>query len=99
MEQEKKITLTDCKALEQYRVWVQFADGIEGVVDFADCVGKEVFLPWNDSAFFGKVHISNHGSLAWNDDIEFCRDAIYLEITGLQPEDIFPKLRARLANA
>jgi hypothetical protein len=58
------------------------ADGVSGVVDLSDSVGRGVFAPLRDEAFFKIVHLGDHGQIAWSNEIEICPDAAYLEITG-----------------
>lgn len=89
----------EVKALENYRIWVKFSDGSEGIADLSDLAGKGVFALWNDYQEFQKVYIGPGGEIAWSDQIDLCPDAIYLKITGRQPEDIFPKLRELAAYA
>jgi len=83
----------EVKPLENYRIWVKYSHGVEGVVDLSDLVGKGVFAVWNDYREFQKVHIGPGGEIAWSEEIDLCPDAIYLKITGKKPEDLFPKLR------
>ncbi|RMF35782.1 MAG: DUF2442 domain-containing protein [Chloroflexi bacterium] len=83
----------EVKPLENYRIWVKYSDGAEGMVDLSDLVGKGVFAVWNDYREFQKVHIGPGGEIAWSEEIDLCPDAIYLKITGKKPEDLFPKLR------
>lgn len=85
--------LIEVKPLENYRIWVKYSDGIEGVVDLSELVGKGVFAVWQDYREFQKVHIGPGGEIAWSEEIELCPDAIYLKVTGKKPEDLFPKLR------
>ena len=70
------------EAREEYRIWLRYADGVEGEVDLSDLVGRGVFEAWWEPGFFETVHISEQRSIAWNEDIEICPDAMYLEITG-----------------
>jgi hypothetical protein len=79
--------------LESYRLRVKYSDGVEGVVDLSSFAGHGVFALWNDYQEFEKVHIGRGGEIAWSDQIDMCPDAIYLQITGQKPEDVFPKLR------
>ena len=83
----------EVKALENYRLWIKYSDGAEGVVDLSDLVGKGVFAAWEDEREFQKVHIGPSGEIAWSEEIDLCPDALYLKITGKQPEELFPKLR------
>ena len=84
---------TEVRPLDNYRIWVKYSDGIEGVVDLSDLAGAGVFALWNDYHEFQKVHIGTSGEIAWNDQIDICPDSAYLKITGKSPEDIFPKLQ------
>lgn len=87
------------KALEDYRLWVRFSDGVEGIVDLSGYVGKGVFAIWNDYQAFRNVHIGPGGEIAWSEQVDLCPDAIYLKITGKKPEEIFPKLQEILEHA
>ena len=69
-------------ALPGYKIRVDYADGVGGIVDLSDSVGRGVFAPLRDEAFFKQVHVGDHGQIAWTDEIEICPDAAYLEITG-----------------
>ena len=55
--------------------------------------------PWhrasNHAGVFERVHLAPHGAVAWNDEIELCADALYLELTGKSTEAMLPGLRAR----
>ena len=81
------------KPLENYRLWVKFSDGVEGIADLSHLVGQGVFALWNDYREFQKAHIGSSGEIAWGEKVDICPDAIYLKITGKKPEDLFPKLR------
>jgi hypothetical protein len=67
-------------ALPNYRLEVCFPDGTAGIIDLSDSVGKGVFKPLQDEAFFKAVHIGAFGQIAWSEDIEICPDAAYLEL-------------------
>jgi hypothetical protein len=90
---------TEVKPLDNYRLWIKFSDGIEGVIDLSNLAGKGVFALWNDYRKFEKVSIGSGGEIAWNDQVDLCPDAVYLKITGKRPEDIFPKLRELIQYA
>jgi hypothetical protein len=86
-------TPIEVRALDNYRLWVKYSDGDQGVVDLSNFAGDGVFALWNDYREFQKVHIGPGGEIAWSEQIDMCPDAIYLQITGQNPEDLFPKLR------
>jgi hypothetical protein len=82
------------KVLDGYRVWLQFDDGVEGEAEFSAHVGKGVFAGWTDYGFFRQAGIGERGrTLTWPGELDFCADALWLQVTGKQPEDLFPNLR------
>ena len=86
--------IIELKVLDHYRVWLRFDDSVEGEVDFSAHVGKGVFAPWTDYAFFRRAAIAETGRiLTWPGELDFCADALWLQITGKRPEDLFPNLR------
>jgi len=87
----------DIKALADYKIWVRFADGVEGEVDLSHLAGRGVFSLWRDYTEFQKVHIGPGGAIAWNDEVELCPDSTYLELTGKTPEEVFPNLRTAVS--
>jgi uncharacterized protein DUF2442 len=70
------------EALSGFRIRLVYPDGTEGVIDLSADVGRGVFAPLADEAFFQTVHIGRFGQIAWSEDIEICPDAAYLEIAG-----------------
>ena len=62
-------------------------------VDLSHLVGKGVFALWNDDAAFRKVYIGPSGQIAWSEKIDLCPDAIYTDITGKTPQQLFPNLQ------
>lgn len=81
------------RALPNYRLYLEFADGAKGEADLSDLVGKGVFQVWNDYAFFEKVHIGSELQIQWGAYIELYADSLYLKLTGKTPEELFPRLR------
>ncbi|MSO19372.1 MAG: DUF2442 domain-containing protein [Acidobacteria bacterium] len=84
--------ITDVRALDGCRLWLRFADGIEGDLDLADLAGQGIFSAWDDRHFFESVHINASGALEWGDNIDLCPDSIYLRLTGKSAAEIFPGL-------
>jgi hypothetical protein len=82
----------EVRPLENYRLWLKYSDGIEGIVDLSDLAGKGVFSIWDNYQVFQQVQLTAGGEIAWGAQVDLCPDALYLKITGKQPEDIFPKL-------
>lgn len=45
------------------------------------------------------VSIGPAGEVRWGDDIDLCPDALYMQLTGKSPEEIFPNLKKAETNA
>lgn len=85
--------ITRVQALPGYRLELTFDDGITGIVDLSGLAGRGVFALWNDRRAFEQVQIGSSGDLVWSDQVDLCPDALYLKVTGKQPEEVFPALR------
>jgi hypothetical protein len=85
--------------LENYRVWLRFDDGIEGVADLSHLVGKGVFAAWKDYGFFRQASVADYGSLTWPGELDLCPDALWLQVTGKRPDELFPNLKGLGAHA
>jgi len=84
--------------LPGFRLHLTFADGIEGVADLSDMAGKGVFKAWLEPTFFEQVRVTDHGALTWPEDLDLCSDALYLKVTGKQPEELFPTFKRSLVH-
>ena len=91
--------ITSLKALPDYRLWIRFEDGVEGSVDLSGHVGQGVFALWNDPAAFAAVRIGGFGQPVWSDGLDLCPDTLYMKITGLTPQELFPGLAAEDVHA
>lgn len=87
------------KVLSDYKIWIKYNDNTEGTVDLSGLVGKGVFSLWNDYEEFKKVTIGDSGELKWGDHIDLCPDSLYLQLTGKNPEEIFPNLKKESVSA
>jgi hypothetical protein len=93
------LKLVEVKPLANYRLHLRYADGVAGEVDLSSLVGQGVFRLWNDPEMFARVSIGSGGELRWNDEVDLCADALYLEITGKTPEEVFPGIGKASAHA
>jgi hypothetical protein len=92
--------IIQAEALPHYRLRLRYDDGIEGIVDLSNEVGKEFFAAWKDPKHFVAVNIDRGGrALRWPGEIDLCADALYLEITGMKPEELFPALQSEGTHA
>lgn len=81
------------RALPGFRLFLRYADGVEGTVDLSSLAGKGVFAIWNEPGVFEGVSIGESGEIRWTSDVDLCPDALYMEISGKSPADLFPNLR------
>ena len=88
------------QALPDHKLKLRFDDGVEGVVNLSAEVGKGVFVAWQDPQHFAAVKIQHGGrSLEWPGEIDLCADALYLEITGMTVEQLFPNWKQEHVHA
>ena len=87
---DKWVRPVEVRALEPYRIWLRYDDGVEGDVDLSYLAGDGVFVAWLDHSFFAGVRLGPAGSIAWSERIDLCGDALYMKITGMTPEEMFP---------
>lgn len=71
------------KAIDNYSIFVSFADGTQGTVDLNHLAHKGVFRNWDKNNLFAHVYIDEYGAIAWNEDIDICPDNVYLQLKGL----------------
>lgn len=91
--------ISNVMVLPGYQMKLEFDDGVSGIVDLSESVGKGVFALWRDPLAFDRVRIGSSGELVWDNRIDLCPDALYLKVTGKVPEDIFPALRNQFVHA
>jgi hypothetical protein len=84
--------ITEVKPVAKYRLWLRFADGTTGEVDLSHLAGKGVFQIWEEPGGFDRVAIGSGGEVQWGEQVDLCPDALYLRVTGMTPEELFPAL-------
>ncbi len=84
---------------EGHRIWLRYSDGVAGELDLSHLSGRGVFAAWNEPGCFERVHIAPHRAIAWNDELELCPDALYLELTGKSLEQLPTDLEAPVSDA
>ncbi|MDQ3022400.1 MAG: DUF2442 domain-containing protein [Bacteroidota bacterium] len=70
-------------ALDNYKLWIKFEDGIQGEVDLSFLKNKGVFNLWNNYSNFKNVYIDVETfAVAWNKDVEIDSNNLYLKLRG-----------------
>ncbi len=83
--------VTQVEPRPDYKLWLKYGDGSEGVVDLRHLVGQGVFSSWTDPSVFKTVRVSDHGAPEWPGGVDLCPDALYMEITGKTLADLSSK--------
>ena len=85
-----KIKAVSVEALDDYKIFVSFTDGVKGLYDLSDLAGKGVFKSWDKDNNFHKVFINEeNGAITWPGDIDIDTLNAYLTIRKIEPEDFF----------
>ncbi|MGD0519186.1 MAG: DUF2442 domain-containing protein [Thermoguttaceae bacterium] len=64
-------------ALSNYRLYVEFDDGVAGEINLSDRLFGPVFEPLKDETEFQKVAVDDYGAIAWPCGADLAPDAIY----------------------
>lgn len=74
--------LTRVKPLSNYRLEVEFVDGMHGFVEMVNLITSNkagVFAALKDLDVFDQVFLS-HGAVTWPGEIDICPDTMHTEI-------------------
>ncbi len=93
------MNLVEVGPRKNYGLFVRYDDGANGVVDLSSLVGKGVFTAWQEPGVFDQVTLAEAGHPEWPGDIDLCPDALYLQLSGKKPEDVFPARTAPASHA
>ena len=64
-----------------YRVWLRFADGVEGEVDLEKELWGEVFEPLRDRTTFGNFQLDEElDTLVWPNGADFAPEFLYQQL-------------------
>jgi hypothetical protein len=70
--------LTDAKYVEGYKLYLHFADGSEGEVNFEPELTGEIFEPLKDISFFKKFSINREiHTIVWPNGADFAPKFLY----------------------
>jgi len=91
--------LVEVRPKEKFRLFVRYDDGASGDVDLSGCVGRGVFAAWIEPGVFERVRLAEAGHPEWPGGIDLCPDALYIELTGKQPDEVFLSLKRMPTHA
>jgi len=75
------VDVVDVRALGDFRVWVRFSNGREGIRDFRDMIeeGGEMVEPLRDKTLFAKVRVSDSVP-SWPNGFEIDATNLHIEM-------------------
>ncbi len=73
--------LKEAKYQGGYRVWLKFADGVDGEVDFESELWGEMFEPLKDTAKFAELTLNDElGTIVWPSGADFAPEFLYQQL-------------------
>ena len=73
--------LKEAKYQGGYRVWLKFADGVDGEVDFESELWGEMFEPLKDTARFAELTLDDElGTIVWPSGADFAPEFLYQQL-------------------
>lgn len=69
--------VTSVRALPSYRLEIEFADGVRGVLDYSDRLFGPMMEPLRDPARFAEVQVDEFGVICWPNGADLAPDALY----------------------
>ncbi|GAB6067993.1 DUF2442 domain-containing protein [Methylothermus subterraneus] len=84
--------LIEAKYIADYRIWVRFADGVEGEIDLSGELWGEVFEPLRDPGEFARMRVdAEAGTVVWPNGADFAPEFLYHKLRpeyALKPEAV-----------
>ena len=79
--------VSKAEVLPAFRLYVQFEDGTEGIVDMANFLARDcgVFKVLRNAEAFNAAHV-DHGAVTWPDELDLAPDRMHDE---LQESDVY----------
>lgn len=68
------------KVIEDYRMEVEFNDGLRGIFSMKGDLWGPMFEPLKDPEYFAKAFVDESGAVAWPNGADLCPVTLYEEI-------------------
>ena len=81
----EEMRITECKAEEDYKLWLRFEDGLEGSVFLGNLLEIGAFQLWRDVREFEKVRVDpDTACVTWEGGIRLDSDILYHDVKANQ---------------
>ena len=77
----------DARHAGNYKIWLRFADGLEGTIDVSDVLWGPVFEPLKDVTEFAKLYADPE-----------CKTVVWPNGADLAPESLHERLKVSLSG-
>jgi len=76
------IEVTEAQYSSEYKLWVKFNNGKEGIVDLEKHLWGPAFEPLKNREFFKKVEVSKTlGTITWPNEVDFAPEFLLENIS------------------
>jgi hypothetical protein len=77
------LEVTRAQYQEGYKIWVEFNDGVSGVVDLSETLWGPIFEPLRDIERFKRFAVSDvlH-TIVWENDADLAPEYLYEKLAG-----------------
>ncbi len=99
MMKNPMLSPTAVEPRDGYNIWLQFVDGIEGMVDVSYLASHGKYAALADRTVFERVHINEDGVVSWgcpdgynidaDSELEICTESDYIALLGLNPSEVW----------
>lgn len=72
--------LKDAKPLADYKIFVEFTDGVNGIIDLSKWKSNPAFIDWGIEENFRKLKITSDKKIDWGNNIDMDPDSFYLQL-------------------
>ena len=74
-------TATKLEIRPELNLWVEFSDGVSGIVDLSKRAKRGIFAPLADPSFFAQARIDEFCVVCWPNGADIAPDAVHDELS------------------
>jgi len=75
------VKVVEARHLQGYKIWLRFADGLEGEIDLENVLWGPAFKPLRDVAKFAQLRVDPEWhSITWPGDIDIAPESLHARL-------------------